>query len=193
MRIYFVRHGQTIFNQRRLLQGWCDSPLSEDGINQAKGVIPYFRDIDIKAIYSSISLRALDTAEIIGDSKNLKVEASRLLREMHFGNKEGLPLPENHLELYYLGYKDAGGEINEETGQRIMDFVLNIYEKHLNDEIIIVSHAWAIRSFLRLIDKKRLDDYFDNNGKCPNCSLSIVDYDGDRFIIEEVFKDILNT
>ncbi|MBR3245614.1 MAG: histidine phosphatase family protein, partial [Parasporobacterium sp.] len=28
---YLTRHGQTLFNVRGVGQGWCDSPLTEDG------------------------------------------------------------------------------------------------------------------------------------------------------------------
>ena len=27
--LYLMRHGQTLFNVRRRIQGWCDSPLTE--------------------------------------------------------------------------------------------------------------------------------------------------------------------
>lgn len=36
MKIYLVRHGQTLFNQQKKVQGWCDSPLTQEGIQQAK-------------------------------------------------------------------------------------------------------------------------------------------------------------
>lgn len=26
--LYLVRHGQTLFNARHKIQGWCDSPLT---------------------------------------------------------------------------------------------------------------------------------------------------------------------
>jgi probable phosphoglycerate mutase len=31
--LYLMRHGETLFNIRRKIQGWCDSPLTENGIN----------------------------------------------------------------------------------------------------------------------------------------------------------------
>ena len=34
--LYLMRHGETLFNQRRKIQGWCDSPLTEKGIEQAQ-------------------------------------------------------------------------------------------------------------------------------------------------------------
>lgn len=36
--LYLVRHGETLFNKRRKIQGWCDSPLTPLGIQQAKEV-----------------------------------------------------------------------------------------------------------------------------------------------------------
>lgn len=38
MKIYLVRHGQTLFNQQKKVQGWCDSPLTQEGIKQAIAV-----------------------------------------------------------------------------------------------------------------------------------------------------------
>lgn len=35
MRAYIVRHGQTLFNVKKIIQGWCDSPLTKTGIQQA--------------------------------------------------------------------------------------------------------------------------------------------------------------
>lgn len=42
--LYMMRHGETLFNKRRKIQGWCDSPLTELGIRQAKGAKKYFQD-----------------------------------------------------------------------------------------------------------------------------------------------------
>lgn len=42
--LYLMRHGQTLFNLEHKIQGWCDSPLTELGINQAKIAGRYFTD-----------------------------------------------------------------------------------------------------------------------------------------------------
>lgn len=42
--LYLMRHGQTLFNKRRKVQGWCDSPLTELGIKQAEAAANYFND-----------------------------------------------------------------------------------------------------------------------------------------------------
>lgn len=45
--LYLMRHGQTLFNLQHKIQGWCDSPLTELGIKQAKVAGKWFKDHDI--------------------------------------------------------------------------------------------------------------------------------------------------
>ena len=43
--LYLMRHGETLFNKRRKIQGWCDSPLTKTGILQAKAAKKCLKDI----------------------------------------------------------------------------------------------------------------------------------------------------
>ena len=56
--LYLMRHGQTLFNVRRKIQGWCDSPLTQTGIQQAKIAGEYFKrkNIVFDHAYSSCLL-----------------------------------------------------------------------------------------------------------------------------------------
>ena len=84
--LYLMRHGQTLFNVRRKIQGWCDSPLTELGKQQAlkaKEILKYFFD----HFYSSTSERCCDTIElIIGDQYYKRLKG---LKERNFGIFEG--------------------------------------------------------------------------------------------------------
>ena len=42
MKLYLMRHGETLFNTQKRVQGWCDSPLTENGICQAEQAKQYF-------------------------------------------------------------------------------------------------------------------------------------------------------
>ena len=42
--LYLMRHGQTLFNVQHKIQGWCDAPLTELGIKQAKIAGEYFKN-----------------------------------------------------------------------------------------------------------------------------------------------------
>ena len=67
MKLYLMRHGETLFNTQKRVQGWCDSPLTENGIWQAEQAKQYFakKGISFDAVYSSTQERATDTAKIV--------------------------------------------------------------------------------------------------------------------------------
>ena len=88
MLLYIVRHGRTLFNEKDMVQGWCDSPLTELGITQAKNVGKNTKDIPFTLAFSSPSERASDTCEYILDGR-LPIILDKRLKEMHFGYWEG--------------------------------------------------------------------------------------------------------
>ena len=67
--LYLLRHGQTLYNLQRLVQGRCDSPLTSTGVEQAKAAGTWLasQDISFDAIYSSPLKRAMDTAYVVRD------------------------------------------------------------------------------------------------------------------------------
>ena len=50
LKFYFVRHGKTLFNLKGRMQGWCDSPLLDEGIQQAENVASALRNVPFKLI-----------------------------------------------------------------------------------------------------------------------------------------------
>ena len=83
-----MRHGQTLFNVYRRIQGWCDSPLTEVGINQAIAARKLIEGINFDHYYCSTAERASDTLELVTEGK---VPYTRLkgLKERYFGVFEG--------------------------------------------------------------------------------------------------------
>lgn len=90
--LYVTRHGKTILNTNKRVQGWADSPLVEKGIEVVKGLGNGLQDIPFVDAYSSDSGRAIETANLVlkysGQSK-LKLEQRKGLRELNFGIFEG--------------------------------------------------------------------------------------------------------
>ena len=74
--LYLMRHGETLFNELKLKQGWSDSPLTENGIEQAKKVAEYFKknNIIFKSAYSSTQERATDTLKIVTDADYVQLK-----------------------------------------------------------------------------------------------------------------------
>lgn len=86
---YYVRHGQTLFNKIRRLQGSCDSPLTEQGIREAEKAAEALRSVPFTRAYCSSSERAVDTAAIILKERSLKAEPMKGLKEFDFGLMDG--------------------------------------------------------------------------------------------------------
>ena len=88
--LYLMRHGQTLFNKRHRIQGWCDAPLTDLGVYQAQVAGQYFKNagITFDAAYSSTSERACDTLEIVTNG-SLPYQRVKGLKEWNFGTFEG--------------------------------------------------------------------------------------------------------
>ncbi|WP_367566221.1 2-carboxy-D-arabinitol-1-phosphatase [Lacrimispora sp.] len=91
--LYLVRHGKTIMNTLGLVQGWSDSPLTEEGIDAARNAAEGLADTKFDFAYSSDRGRAIETAEIIlkasKQSSDLQLITLPGLRETNFGGFEG--------------------------------------------------------------------------------------------------------
>ena len=84
MKIYITRHSLTTWNEEKRLQGWKDSPLTQQGKEDALKLGEYMKNIHIDQVYSSPLLRAKSTAKLIFKNENI-IEDSRL-KEMNFGD-----------------------------------------------------------------------------------------------------------
>ncbi len=181
-RLYLVRHGETLFNQQKRIQGWCDSPLTEKGIAQAKSVHDYFeeRGILFDAAYSSSSERCTDTLECITDMAYTRLKG---LKEMNYGALEAHPeyLAENDpvkCETYYLQF---GGESSLTVRERMLQTLTSVMEKEENHTVLAVSHGGACFNFLKRIDA----DLSYLAGGSTNAGIFILDYEDGKFTLVE--------
>jgi broad specificity phosphatase PhoE len=91
MNIYFVRHGQTETNVKKIWNGKTDLPLSKIGLHQSKELVVFFKNTRIDVIYSSPLIRARKTASPLAKSHKLKVIIDERLSERNFGSLELKP------------------------------------------------------------------------------------------------------
>ncbi|MBO0488189.1 histidine phosphatase family protein [Vagococcus fluvialis] len=182
--IYLTRHGQTLFNLQHKIQGFCDSPLTELGINQAKIAKEYFirEGIKLEEAHSSTSERAVDTLEILTE---LPFKTHKKLKEWNFGTFEGEgehlnpPLPYNDFFVQF------GGEDQLEVEKRLNEAITKIAAESSNEQILIVSHGGAIANFYR-----KWENYSQvrREGAIPNCSIFKYEYDDGIFVLKEIIR-----
>ena len=89
MILYIIRHGQTDYNLTKRFQGKLDIPLNGTGIESAKRVAAGMRDYPIDLVISSPLSRAVVTAEIVTEGRDVPLITDDRLMEISLGEWEG--------------------------------------------------------------------------------------------------------
>lgn len=191
---YLVRHGQTEWNEKKLIQGFKDSPLTDSGIIEVKKLAKKLKNIKFDYIYSSDLLRAKRTAEIIALEHKLSVETDKLIRERSFGYLEGKPsflIKEWDDALSKLTsaekdkYRHAKDiETNEEVANRAITFIKELSVRFPGKTILLVSHGGLIRQFLIKIGFATYDNLV--HGSVRNNAFVKINSDGNNIAVKEI-------
>jgi broad specificity phosphatase PhoE len=194
--IYLVRHGETDWNEKGLLQGQSDIPLNKEGEKQAIEVAKkHFKKIEFAAIFSSDLVRAKKTAELIALEKKMAVETSVLLRERDFGPFEGKHWQEveKKLRMSIKEFrilsdevaKKLGIESDEKMMERFLRFLREVAVAYRGKNVLIVTHGSVMRVFLTklgYLSKEESRQVF-----IKNLAFIKVLSDGVDFFVKEVF------
>lgn len=157
-RILLVRHGETELNSAERYWGHSDVRLSSLGLKQAERLRDRLAAERIDAVYSSDLQRALVTAKTIASRHRLDVTTCAELREINFGELEGL----NFEEISQLfpeftakwkverstDIEFPGGESFNELHNRVGIFVGRLKKHKAEETVLIVAHAGVLRSLI---------------------------------------------
>ena len=184
--LYLMRHGETEFNVRKKIQGWCDSPLTEIGIQQAKIAETYFSNnrIEIDHAYSSTSERASDTLEIVTGNQ-MPYQRLKGLKEWHFGAFEGESEHLNPSIPYGDFFEKFGGESDEKMRDRLATTLKMIMDSADNQNVLAVSHGAACRGFMR---KWAQNQQVDQKSRLKNCCILKFIYKADEFHLVDIIN-----
>ncbi|MGK9045665.1 histidine phosphatase family protein [Mammaliicoccus vitulinus] len=180
--LYLMRHGQTLFNEKKKIQGASDSPLTKLGIEQALMAKNYFEEANIKfqSLYSSTQERACDTLELICPER--PYVRLKGLKEWDFGlyeaESETLNPPHKPGETSYGDYfVDYGGESSVDLQNRMNETLTDIMNNDDAETILAVSHGGALYMFLQLwLPFEQVKEV-----KFTNCCILEFEYEDDEF------------
>lgn len=130
-KLYFVRHGETVWNVENKICGATDSPLTERGREQARETGRLLRqkleagEIRIDEILTSPLSRARDTAEEISKMTGVPMRVEARLMEQNFGKWESTPRDGQDFRLAKENFIDSydGGESMLRVAQRIYNLL----------------------------------------------------------------------
>ena len=179
MKIYVVRHGETDWNNKHLVQGLIDNPLNEKGREQAKNISEFFKDKNIKKFYSSPLCRAVETLEIIKKENKINAPTITLngFLERDFGSLEGAKVKD------FLSLKDPqsepGYEQNKDLEKRVMDAFDTVINSGENS--IITAHAHVLKAIL-----VNVDHTYDYSYMLKNCAILCIENKKGQLILNEI-------
>lgn len=176
--LYLVRHGQTDWNLENRIQGHNELPLNEIGKEQSEKVSLELTHLNAAAIYSSPMLRAKQMAEIIAKGSPCEIVIEENLIEGKFGSIEGMTKAEFkekfQEDLINLHRMDADTRLRHklvpdadsilEIAERTIPCLKGIAAKHPDQNVIIVTHGWLMRSLLVVLNQNDDRSTYVSNG-----------------------------
>ncbi len=183
MKIYVTRHGQTDYNKKKLMQGRSDIPLNEVGLQQARDRRKSLGDMKFDAVYSSPLIRAVQTAEIIGNVSRDQIITDERIIEACFGKYEMMgyysmgPLMTAYWAFPEIFPAPATVETIREMIERTSSF-LGELEKKDYENVLVACHGGIIRPIRGYLEDKK-------NGivwrpKPQNCEIFVYESAGGR-------------
>ncbi|MGL5543862.1 MAG: histidine phosphatase family protein [Cetobacterium sp.] len=193
LRIYFVRHGETIWNTLKIFQGRSNSPLTELGIEQAKKLSIFLKDIEFNKIYSSPQERAMQTTKLILGDRVADITPIDEFQEINMGKVEGIPredFEKNYPIEYHNFWHNAvdynpsayEGETYEEILHRVKVGLTKLISENSSGNILVISHGVTLKAIFNIINQKGIDE-FSKQAVPENTSTTIVEYNEDSFKI----------
>lgn len=179
-RLYLLRHGQTEFNVKKLVQGRCDSPLTDLGRKQAGMAAVWLKDHDVvpDKVVSSPLGRAMDTASLVATELlglDAEVEPCEGIIERSYGTFEEGPHDALPADVWDPGEDlvPFGGEGSRALQERMVGTLTNLMGADGIETLLVVSHGSASRQFI----KAAAPEGFELPTKLPNCAIMIFDFD----------------
>jgi broad specificity phosphatase PhoE len=157
--ITLIRHGESIWNGERRIQGNQDPPLSARGRRQAALLVLRLQRHGAKpaAVYTSPLRRAAETAEQIAAAFGVPLVRDSALCEMRLGQWEGMTVPE--IQAAYPGTYERwladplaspapAGEHLDAFFARVRECLQRMQHAHPDGNLCVVSHGGVVKAVL---------------------------------------------
>ena len=180
MKIYFVRHGESVNNITGRYTGWMDVDLTEKGREDALGARELLRHLSFGKVYASDLKRARETAEIA--LPGIPYEVTPLIREIHIGDVQGVrfvdapalfPAMKTH-KAGEMDFAKVNGESYETFMERVRAF-LDLAQSTGEERIAAFCHGGFVHGVL---DAVLGAQHPTTLSEASNCAVTVVEWTG---------------
>ncbi len=152
-----LRHSKTLWNEKKIIQGQQNSPLSEKGIKMAEEWGQHLHKWKWDILLTSDLGRATATADLVNTSLNIPIVVNRELREQNWGQWTGLTLEQiKELDKKTLKkeiakgwlFQPPEGESREKVRQRARAALKDFCCENQGKKVLVICHEGVIKCIL---------------------------------------------
>ena len=194
-KLLMVRHGLTEYNVLHKFAGSTDIDMNHTGYKQIEKLRDRLEKFKIDSVYSSDLKRAAESTKIVTSGRKLTINSTPNLRELDYGQIEGLSFGEIHhcfpeiarsMENHDRQVSFPGGESFLLLAERIKGFVDEIRRLPPDRHVLIITHGGPLRMLICLLLEADLDLWW--HLRIDNASLTIVETYSETAILN-LFND----
>lgn len=184
-KLILLRHGQTTFNERNLMCGQFNAPLTQLGEDQARNAGEIISAYTFDKIYSSSLSRAFNTASIALSPAKPAIEKRDELREMDAGDFSGRSLTDPEILAFP---RDGTRSLpNGESEHQFIARVKKFYEDDIlprmerGETVLIVSHAGVMHALGAIMSgEDTMKKSIWQGKRLPNTAIIEASFDGGK-------------
>lgn len=173
MKLYFARHGETIWNHRDVVCGRTDIPLTQRGLEQAAELAEQVAGTQVDLILASPLIRAQQTAQAVADRIGVEIITESLLIEQDFGAFEEAPRSDPE----YLSCRNnffrrfpGGGESIAMVTARAYQVIEKVRTQYADRTVLLVGHGAFSRTLRTWFVDTANEEFFRT--RLLNCQLA---------------------
>ncbi len=210
LKLYLLRHGETIYSKTGGYCGELDPELTPEGCLMAKEFADAYRSLPWTAVYASPMKRTIATARPLCDAIGMEMQLRDGLKEIRYGKWEGQTVEyvKQHYGDDYVHWltepawnPPTGGETAVQIANRACAVISEIQAKYSTGNVLVVSHKATIRIILCSLLGIDLGRYRDRINALAG-SVSEIKFDvygpllevlGDRSYMNEQLRSVAGT
>lgn len=171
MKLFLIRHGQTVTNLEQRWTGQSEVELTEQGRREAQEIAPVLAEIPFDKVFSSDLKRAVITQQLA--LPGYTAEQTALLREFDVGSLEGKRFADVPVEQR-KPYECYGGESMAEVCGRVRQFLESLEGKPW-ENVAAFAHNGILGCALRVVLNADISGAVIRSG---NCAIHVFEFDG---------------
>ena len=163
MKVYVMRHGKTVWNEIKRIQGRSNNRLGKVGKEATQEVASLYKDVQFDIIFCSPLMRTMQTANIMNQYHKARIVRDERLIEINqgiFTKRMKSSLTENEKLQRQNRNESCGMEKYESVYERVKAFLEDLKQQNCKS-VLVVTHNVNASLIENILTSTKVD--FNNN------------------------------